>query len=175
MGMGTRLNESRGADQQRGGNCSSLPILTTKSFNMPQASHFNIYIRNTETGKGFDEHHVKTIDKQTECYIESRNGVKFEIFIEINAATQPAGFRNLAYACRVYVDGRRVKTPIMGNIERKRVGHVTVSGMLLPPTELAPFVFGQTVFTGIIELKPLFTSCRTWRYGQSNTLKTWTY
>ena len=81
---------------------------------MPQASHFNIHIRNTETGEYSDEHQVKTTDTQTVCYIESRTGVKFEIFIEINAATQPEKFRNLGCWCRIIVDGPVVKRPIMG-------------------------------------------------------------
>ena len=154
----------------------SLPNLTTtKSFNMPQASHFNIHIRNTETGELFDEHQVKTTDMQTVCYIESRTGVKFQISFEINAATQPAESCNLAYCCHVNVDGRVVKRSIMGYYEHKRVEHVTVRGMQLTPTELAPFVFGQTNFTGITELKPLFTSCRGRLYGPSTTLKTWIY
>lgn len=59
--------------------------------------------------------------------------------------------------------------------DTKRVEHVTGKGMPPTLTERAPFVFRQTVFTGIIELKPLFTSCTRRIYGPSKTLKTCMY
>jgi hypothetical protein len=144
----------------------SLPILTTtESLNMLQASYFEVHIRNTETKNDFDEHQIKTTDKQTECYIESRAGEKFEIFVKMNRATQPTKFRNSTYRCRVYVDGQCAASRLLGTVDNVIYEDSTVRGMELSRTEVAPFVFGQTVFTGIIQLKPLFTSCREWTYG----------
>jgi hypothetical protein len=132
---------------------------------MPQASYFDVHIRNTETKKDFDEHQIKTSDKQTECYIESRTGEKFEIFVKINRTTQPAEFRNSSYSFLVYVDGQYARGYILGTVGKEIWEEGTVGGMQISQTEVAPFVFGPTVFNGIIQLKPLFTSCREWTYG----------
>jgi hypothetical protein len=126
-------------------------LATAESVNMPQAGFFEIGIQNAETEAVFEEYRVTTAGNKTECYVESRSNVKFSIFVKLHVAQQPPELRNSTYRLTMCVDGMNAARPLMGQVETVGFHSQGIFRGKYIDDHILPFVFGNTVFSGITE------------------------
>src|ERR1700734_518765 len=110
---------------------------------MPEAGNFVVSIVHPDSNEKFEELKETRTDKSTECYIESKSGEPFKIVINWVAAD------NNQYSGRVYVDGGFIIGKLLADIDGSQRSKSSCEGVYFQNGKLAPFMFGETQFTGI--------------------------
>jgi hypothetical protein len=110
---------------------------------MPEAGNFVVSIVHPDSNEKFEELKEKRTDKSTECYIESKSGEPSKIVMNWLAAD------NNQYGGLVYVDGGFIIGKWLGDMGGSQRSECFCEGVYLPNGKLAPFMFGETQFTGI--------------------------
>lgn len=138
---------------------------------MPQLGLFSVSIANPISDLPFVEHQVKLEQTTSECYIESKSGDKFKILMRLNA---PSSFAD-TYSARIFVDGKYVSGKILGKLKPFQIcTSAYCLGKDIAPQVCAPFMFGETRFSGYPHIRKCEVDSRRGRVvRQSASHRTW--
>ena len=92
-----------------------------------------------------DEHNVSGTEKSVECYIESKAERPFTVDIGLDEKTSD---QHLSYTAPLEVDGKLIRSPLLGLIDGKKHVKARLLGADVGLTKTRPFLFGDTQFTG---------------------------
>jgi hypothetical protein len=121
---------------------------------MPKFGNFTVSIVNADSNEKFEEHKETTTDNKTECYIESISGQKFKIMLGLLAAD------DYQYSAEIFVDGRRIVGKLLGEINGCLRMENCCTGVEVAEGQVAPFLFGDTKFTGTFTERTNLTCSR---------------
>lgn len=123
---------------------------------MPQLRDFTISVVDPNTTIPFVEYKVSATHDTTECYIESEAERRFSISLRLSDEHLD---KKSAYRLDLWMDGKKIKQIILGNLGERIHMYDVIAGADIGPTELLPFVFGNTRFTGDQVLTLIYDLC----------------
>jgi len=115
---------------------------------MPEVGPLRVSIVDTTTAASYLELNpiVQGPEGTAECHVESQSGSQFKILITVDPRSVP---KTYSYSAHVFVDGKEVARPVLGEIPDKRPTlEVEIHGMRRGPTHRVPFLFGEAHFAG---------------------------
>jgi len=115
---------------------------------MPEVGSLRISIVDAKTEAPFEELNpiINERDGTAECYVESQRGSQFKVVIDLDPRPVP---KTASYSAEFCVDGESVNGLYFGDVGYKTLIHKAERvGMLVGTNQVAPFIFGDTQFTG---------------------------
>jgi len=115
---------------------------------MPEVGSFRVAVLDTRTGIPFSEYKLQVSegDSKAECYIQSEPGSRFKLVFGFKSHSEQV---RKTFTARFCIDGNEIQHgELLGNVNDGFVFEGRKEGMLINESQILPFVFGNTLFTG---------------------------